>query len=167
MKVFTTAGDLAATPVTEHYFTWIKSGAVSGRLGFHGRQADDDHADDRHRHRLADSYLRDRIHGARRGLLSLLRLPEPVHVFHAEPGAGGELSDSVRRLGRRRPVQLSADRVLLRKEERDHRRQQGVHREPHRRLRLLARHVPDRGELRNARFHPGLLRRARQARPER
>jgi NADH-quinone oxidoreductase subunit L len=26
LKVFLTAGDLAATPVTEHYFTWIKSG---------------------------------------------------------------------------------------------------------------------------------------------
>src|SRR3984885_8395938 len=26
MKVFLTAGDLGATPVTEHYFTWIKSG---------------------------------------------------------------------------------------------------------------------------------------------
>ncbi|HEX4135982.1 MAG TPA: NADH-quinone oxidoreductase subunit L [Bryobacteraceae bacterium] len=26
MKVFMTAGDLGATPVTEHYFTWIKSG---------------------------------------------------------------------------------------------------------------------------------------------
>ena len=27
LKVFMTAGDLGATPVTEHYFTWIKSGA--------------------------------------------------------------------------------------------------------------------------------------------
>src|SRR5579863_5441743 len=27
MKVFMTAGDLATAPVTEHYFTWIKSGA--------------------------------------------------------------------------------------------------------------------------------------------
>src|ERR1700677_5046948 len=26
MKIFMTAGDLGATPVTEHYFTWIKSG---------------------------------------------------------------------------------------------------------------------------------------------
>src|SRR5580698_6190767 len=26
MKVFMTAGDLGATPVSEHYFTWIKSG---------------------------------------------------------------------------------------------------------------------------------------------
>jgi NADH-quinone oxidoreductase subunit L len=26
MKIFLTAGDLGATPVTEHYFTWIKSG---------------------------------------------------------------------------------------------------------------------------------------------
>src|ERR1700689_357981 len=26
MKVFMTAGELGATPVTEHYFTWIKSG---------------------------------------------------------------------------------------------------------------------------------------------
>lgn len=27
LKIFFTAGDLAVTPVTEHYFTWIKSGA--------------------------------------------------------------------------------------------------------------------------------------------
>lgn len=27
LKIYMTAGDLAATPVTEHYFTWIKSGA--------------------------------------------------------------------------------------------------------------------------------------------
>jgi NADH-quinone oxidoreductase subunit L len=29
MKVYLTAGDLAASPITEHYFTWIKSGAFS------------------------------------------------------------------------------------------------------------------------------------------
>ena len=27
LKIYATAGDLAVTPVTEHYFTWIKSGA--------------------------------------------------------------------------------------------------------------------------------------------
>ncbi len=29
MKVYLTAGDLAATPVTEHYFTWIRSGGFN------------------------------------------------------------------------------------------------------------------------------------------
>ena len=117
---------------------------IPGWLGFCGRQADHDHADDRHRHRLSDSHLLHRLHGARRRLLPLLRLPESVHVLHAQPGAGGELSDPVRGLGRRRSVQLSADRLLFREEERDDRRQQGVHCEPHRRLWILAGDVPDR-----------------------
>src|SRR3984957_15963691 len=34
MKVFLTAGDLAATPVTEHYFTWIKSGEFQAGWDF-------------------------------------------------------------------------------------------------------------------------------------
>jgi NADH-quinone oxidoreductase subunit L len=29
MKVYLTAGDLGANPVTEHYFTWIRSGAFN------------------------------------------------------------------------------------------------------------------------------------------
>ncbi len=44
-------------------------------------------------------------------------------------------------------VQLSADRLLFRQEVRHRRRQQGVHRESHRRFRLLAGDVPDLREL--------------------
>ena len=49
-------------------------------------------------------------------------------------------------------VQLPADRLLLPGKIRHRRRQQGVHREPHRRFRILAGRVPDRGPLRLARF---------------
>ncbi len=53
-----------------------------------------------------------------------------------------ELPAAVRGLGRRGLVQLPADRLLLPAQERHRRRQEGVHRESHRRLRLFAGHVP-------------------------
>ncbi len=71
----------------------------------------------------------------------------------------GELPAAVRRLGRCGALQLPADRLLLREEERDHGGEQGVHREPHRRFRLLAGDVPDRGQLRLPGF-PSRLRAA-------
>ncbi len=49
-------------------------------------------------------------------------------------------------------VQLPADRLLLPGKIRHRRGQQGVHREPHRRLRLLAGRLSDRRPLRLARF---------------
>ena len=97
-------------------------------------------ADDprRHRHRLADPHLLDRLHarGARLGVRALLRVPEPLRRVHARAGARRELPGDVRRLGRRRPVLLPADRVLVSEEVGGRRRQEGVHRQPHRRLRL-------------------------------
>ena len=49
---------------------------------------------------------------------------------------------SVRRMGRRGPVQLPADRFLLPEESRGGCGQEGVHRQPHRRFRLHAGDVP-------------------------
>ena len=40
------------------------------------------------RRRVPDSRLFHRLHGARGRLLPLLRLSEPVHVLHADAGAG-------------------------------------------------------------------------------
>ena len=60
-----------------------------------------------------------------------------------------ELPAAVRGLGRRGSVQLPADRVLLPGEVRLRRGQQGLHRESHRRLRILAGDVPDRQAFRH------------------
>ena len=89
---------------------------------------------------------------ARRGLLALLRLPEPLHVLHAGAGAGRELPADVRWLGGRRPRLVPADRLLLQAGLRRQRRQEGVHRQPHRRLRISARDVPAHCALRHARL---------------
>ena len=50
----------------------------------------------------------------------------------------------------RRPLLVPADRLLLRQELRRRRRQESVHRQPHRRLRLHPRHLPDLQHLRHA-----------------
>ena len=148
----------------EHYYTWIQSGTAEHRRRFRHRPADRGDADDRHRRRLSDSRLRGRLHGARRRLLPLLRVPESVHVLHAGAGAGRQLPAAVRRLGRRGIVQLPADRLLLHRKVRDRRRQQSVHRKPHRRLRIFAGGVPDRDALRIARFRARCSARCRACR---
>ena len=75
-------------------------------------------------------------------LRALLRLPEPVLRRDAGAGAGRQPAGDVRRLGGRRPLQLPADRVLVHRQRQRRRRQEGVHRQPHRRLRLPAGDVP-------------------------
>ena len=55
---------------------------------------------------------------------------------------GDNLPVTVHRLGRRRPLHLPADRLLVREHANADAGQEGVHRQPHRRLRLPARHVP-------------------------
>ena len=115
---------------------------LPGRLRLHGRPPHPDHARRRHRSRLPHPHLLRRLHGARRGLLALLRLPQSVHVLHAGAGPGLELPAALRRLGGRRPRLLPAHRLLLQEGLRSERRQESLHRQPHRRLRLPARDVP-------------------------
>ena len=55
---------------------------------------------------------------------------------------GRQPAADVRRLGGRRALLVPADRLLVRRGRQRRRRQEGVHRQPHRRLRLPARHVP-------------------------
>jgi formate hydrogenlyase subunit 3/multisubunit Na+/H+ antiporter MnhD subunit len=43
----------------------------------------------------------------------LFHLPEPVHLFHADFGVGQQLPGAVCRLGRRGPVLLPADQLLV------------------------------------------------------
>ena len=69
---------------------------------------------DHHRHRRADPPVLDRLHGGGQELPALLHLPEPVHLLHAAARDGQQPAAAVRRLGRRRPLLLSADRLLLR-----------------------------------------------------
>ena len=70
---------------------------------------------------------------------ALLLVPEPVRRVHARARARRELPGDVRRLGGRRPLLVPADRLLVPEEVGVRRRQEGVHRQPHRRLRVRAR----------------------------
>ncbi len=108
-------------------YTWLGSGDSASRLPQerrHGRRlqrrlriparsALRDLAALCYRRRHADPHLLHRIHGARRRLLPLLRIPEPLHVRHAHAHPGEQLHANVRWLGRRGPVLVSADRVLF------------------------------------------------------
>ena len=52
-------------------------------------------------------------------LRALLHLPEPVHLRDADAGAGRQSAVAVRRLGGRRAVLVSADRLLVRQRRRN------------------------------------------------
>ena len=84
------------------------------------------------------------------GVRALLLLPEPVRGVHAGPRARRELPRDVRRVGRRGPLLVPADRLLLREEVGVRRRQEGVHRQPHRRLRVRAGRADALREVRHA-----------------
>ena len=116
-------------------------------------------ADDpgRHRHRLADPPLLDRLHarGERQRVRALLLVPEPVCRVHARARARRELPGDVRRLGGRRALLVPADRVLVQEAVGGRRRQEGVHRQSHRRLRVRPRHAADLRDVRHARFPAG------------
>ena len=88
--------------IVEHYFTWIQSGEFRVGADFAVDRLTADHAARDHGRRLADPCLLRGIHGARCRVCALLRVPESVHVLHADPGAGREFPADVRRLGRRR-----------------------------------------------------------------
>ena len=68
--------------------------------------------------------------------------PVAVHLRHADAGDGRQSRADVLRLGRRRPRLLSADRLLVRAAVGQRRGDQGLRRQPRRRLRLRARHLP-------------------------
>ena len=88
-------------------------GGLHRALGFAGGYAvgDDDAGGDRRR--LADPYLRHRLHARRPQFLPFLRLLQPIHLLHADPGHRQQLLDAVCRLGRGRPLLLSADWLLV------------------------------------------------------
>ena len=110
----------------------------------------------RHRHRLADPHLLDGLHARRdrQRVRAVLLVPEPVCRVHAGAGARRELPGDVRRVGGRRPLLVSADRLLVPEAVGDRRRQEGVRRQPHRRLRVHPRHAARLQPVRHARL-PG------------
>ena len=89
-------------------------------------------------HIYSTAYMHEEV-GQR--VRALLLVPEPVRVVHAGAGARLELPGDVRRLGRRRPLLVPADRLLVQEEVGLRRRQEGVRRQPHRRLRVHPRHA--------------------------
>ncbi len=110
-----------------------------------------------HRHRLADPHLFDRVHarGDRLRVRPLLLVPEPVRRVHARARPRLELPRDVRRLGRRRSLFVPAHRLLVPEEVGLRRRQEGVHRQSNRRLRLRARGAAAVCPLRHRRFPGG------------
>ena len=109
------------------------------RRGVPARRALGAHARIRHVRRLPHPRLLGRVHGTRPGVRPLLLVPEPLHVLDAHARPRREPADPVRGLGGRRALLVPPDRLLLEQGLRRGRRQEGVRREPHRRLRLRPR----------------------------
>ena len=72
---------------------------------------------------------------------ALLLLSVVLHLRHADAGDGRQSGAAVLRLGRRGARELSADRLLVPQARGQCRGDQGLHRQPHRRLRLRARNL--------------------------
>ena len=113
---------------------------------------------DRHRRRRADPRVQRRLHARRPGLSALFRVSEPLRLLHAVAGTRRELPADVHRLGGRRALLVFADRLLVQREGERRRRQESVHRQPHRRFRVPDRDVPALREHR----HVGFPRRRRR-----
>ena len=89
---------------------------------------------------VARPHLFDRLHGGGSVQAALLLLSVVLHLRHADAGDGRQSRAAVLRLGRRRARELSADRLLVPQAGSQCRGDQGLHRQPRRRFRLLARH---------------------------
>src|SRR5207247_10573066 len=100
--------------------------------------------------------LLDVIHGAREGLLPVLRLPVPLHVLDAHAGPCGQLPPDVPRLGSGGPLLLSPHRILVRAPRRRGGGEEGLRREPDRRLGIPPRDLPHLRHLRQRGLRYGL-----------
>ena len=127
---------------------------AAGRLRLSGGPALGGDAADRHRRREPDPPVQRRLHAGGPGLRPVLLVSESVRRVHAGAGAGLELPGDVHRLGRRGALLLPADRVLVQRQGQRRRRQEGLHHEPDRRLRLPDRHVLHLARVRDASTSP-------------
>src|SRR5207245_821997 len=118
-----------------------------GRLGARRSALGGDDAR-RHRRQLPHLRLLERLHGARPRLLSLLHVALALRIRDAHPRHGRQLPSALRRLGRRRPLQLPAHRVLVRTTRAVLRGEAGVRDEPDRGLGIHDRHHRDLPRLR-------------------
>src|SRR5206468_976004 len=80
-----------------------------------------------HACRDAGAYFLDWLHARRPALPAVLHLSRVVLLQHAGPGHRRNAAAAVHLLGTRRPVLLSANRILVREEKREQRGHQGVH----------------------------------------
>src|SRR5262249_11983614 len=132
-------------------------GPVHGEFRVLSRSTHFGDAAGRDRGRIPHSHLLGRVYVGGRRLLPLFRLPEPVHVLHAHPGAGGQLPADVHWVGRRRPGVISADRILVHQGLCGVGGQEGIHRQSHWRLRIPDRTILDDQAFRIPEFRRRLL----------
>ncbi len=145
---------------------WFTSGKLVARLGPAHR-----HPDRRDVGRGDDGVicrprLFDRLHVGRPVAAALLRIPLAVHVRDVDAGDSGQSGANVLRLGGRRFDVLPVDRLLVRSAHRQRRGHQGLRRQPGRRLRLLARHLPHLLSDRFGQLRSGVRRRSRSCRQD-
>src|SRR6266853_1954357 len=129
-------------------------GKLSGRFQFLSRSVVAGHAAGSYGRRIFDSHLFGWVHVGRRWVLPFHVLSEPVHVLHADAGAGEELSGDVYRVGGRGPGVVSVDWLLVHQRFGSGGWQEGFHRQPHWRLWIPDRAVPHDPALWVAGFHP-------------
>ena len=151
----------------------VAAGRVAARRhGVPRRPAEHHDVPVRHRHRLADPPLPDRLHARGPEVLEVLPLPQPVRLLDADARPRREPPRDVPRLGGRRHVLVLPDLVLAHPGVGGDGRQEGVRHQPRRRLRVHAGDVPGlpgrrHGELLGASTTPPRAARSPSRRPPR
>ena len=139
----------------------------AGGVGAARRHADRRDAGGGQHRLLARAPLFHRLHGRGSVPAAVLRLSVAVHLRDADAGDRGQSGPAVLRLGRRRPRELPADRLLVPEAVGECGGDQGLRGQPRRRFRLRARHLRHLHADRLDRFrdHLRAARRACRARP--
>ncbi len=115
-------------------------GRFQGRLGAADRLAHRGDAGGGDDGVVARAPLFDRLHGRGAVPAAVHVLSVALHLRHAGAGDVGQPRAAFLRLGRRRPRELSPDRLLVSQAGSERGRHQGLYRQPDRRFRLRAGH---------------------------